>query len=94
MTLSPLQGSMLKGLVVNLLECSDDSVSSSTATAGSPFPDSGSLGDWGLPDEAGCGWVSLWLFWDGFASHDTPWAAAMHLSGAQDLGLPGEWVDL
>ena len=54
-----MQGSMLKGQVANLLECSDDSVSSSTATAGSASPNFGSLGDWGVFDHAGCGRFSL-----------------------------------
>ena len=56
---SLMQGSMLKGQMANLLGCSHDSVSSSTATAGSASPNLGSLGDWGVYDHVGCGWVSL-----------------------------------
>ena len=91
-----MQGKMLNGLkgqMANLLECSGDPICSSTATAGS-LSKSGSLGDWGHPDEASCGWVSLWLILDGRAVASTYLAAAMHQLCAQDLGIPGHWAYL
>ena len=84
-----MQGSMLKGLkgrVANLLECSDDSICSSTATAGSSCT-SGSLGDfltrWAAGRSAG-----------GCFRASTPLAAAMHQLRAQDLGTLGSWAYL